>query len=52
MCSVDLDEKEIEKHQKSEEHQLNRRRILDMKRREDQNRKSVAQIWLESLNSR
>jgi len=52
ICTVDVDEKKIEAHLNSKEHQLNKRRILDTKEKGEENPKGVVQIWLESLNTK
>ena len=50
MCSTEIDDKEIEKHVTSEQHQLNKRKALHSKMVEYANHKSLVQIWLESLH--
>ena len=49
ICSTEIDEKEIEKHVTSEQHQLNKKKTLHPKMVEYVNHKSLVQTWLESL---
>lgn len=51
ICSLDLDEKDIEAHLKDIQHQSNKKSILDSKGKENKNGKSLIEIWLESLES-
>lgn len=51
ICSLDLDEKDIEAHLKDMQHQSNKKSILDSKGEENKNGKSLIKIWLESLES-
>jgi len=50
ICSADVDEKNIDAHINDKAHQQNKRKILDEKNKEDENPKSVIQIWSESSN--
>jgi hypothetical protein len=50
ICSTEIDEKEIEKHVTSEQHQLNKKKTLHPKMVEYVNHKSLVQTWLESLH--
>ena len=51
ICSLDLDEKDIEAHLKDRQHQSNKKSILDSKGKENTNGESLIKIWLESLES-
>ena len=51
ICSLDLDEKDIEAHLKDMQHQSNKKSILDSKGKENKNGNSLIKIWLESLES-
>ena len=46
-----MDEKNIDAHINDKAHQQNKRKILDEKNKEDENPKSVIQIWSESSNT-
>jgi len=50
ICSTEIDEKEIEKHVTSEQHQSNKNKTLRPKMADYINHKNLVQIWLESLN--
>jgi len=47
MCGIELDEEKIDAHLDTKEHQANKKRILDTKTNEDENSKSIIQIWLD-----
>ncbi len=51
ICSLDLDEKDIEAHLKDMQHQSNKKSMLDSKNMENTAGESVIKMWLESLES-
>lgn len=51
ICSLDLDEKDIEAHLKDMQHQSNKKSMSDSKNMENTAGESVIKMWLESLES-
>lgn len=51
ICSMDLEENDIETHLKDVQHQSNKKIILDSKDNENKNGQSLIKIWLDSLKS-